>query len=184
MAEQALKLVNGIPRMRDISGTGGVTIYDETLTVGVGGISSGSPITLPNSGTYDDDDLEVYLGGLFLEPGVDYNYVGAGPDKTQITMVDDVFENELLRFRVEDSGATIYDETTVIGVGGVTTGVNITLPNAGTYEGDDLEVFLNGEFMDRGIDWNEVGSAPRTDIQFTFDLVEGDRVRFRIDVNV
>lgn len=184
MADKALKLVSGIPRMRDITGTGSITIYDETLLVGVGGISSGTPITLPSSGTYDDVDLEVYLGGLFLEPGVDFNYVGAGPDRTQITMVDDLFEGESLRFRTEDSGAIIYDETTVIGAGGVTTGTNITLPNAGTYEGEELEIYLNGEFMDRGIDWNEVGSVPRSDIQMTFDLVEGDRLRFRIDVNV
>ena len=177
----ALIMVNGIPRMRAVSTTGGA-VYDETFMVGVGGISAGTPISLPNAGTYNDIDLEIFVGGQFLEPdGVDYNYVGVGPGRTQVTFVNDLFEGDLVRFRVEDSLVTIYDETLNIGVGGITTGTNIALPNGGSYVGDDLEVYLNGEFMDQGIDWNQVGLAPRTAIQMTFDLVEGDDLRFRID---
>ena len=181
MAEYALKLVNGIPRMQIIAATSGA-VYDKTYTVPGGGISAGTPITLPDAGTYEDIDLEVFRGGQFLEPGgIDYNYVGSGT-RTQITLTEDLSEGELIRFRVEDAALTIYDETTVVGAGGISTGTSITLPGGGDYVGDDLEVFLNGEFMDQGIDWSTVGAAPRTQIQMTFDLVEGDRLRFRKDV--
>lgn len=182
MADFALKLVNGVPRMREITGTTGSAIYDDTYVVPAGGLPASSTISLPNAGSYDDIDLEVFIGGIFLEPdGIDYSYVGVAPGRTQITLTEAVNEGERIRFRVEDSSVTIYDEVIVVGAGGITTGTNIALPNAGTYSGDDLEVYLNGEFMEKDLDWNEVGSVPRTDIQMTFDLVEGDRLRFRVD---
>jgi hypothetical protein len=178
----ALKLVNGVPRMVEISVTSGA-VYDETYTVPGGGVAADSQITLPSGGAYNDIDLEVFINGQFMEPnGVDYSYVGSAPGRTQITIVNAWPENTLIRFRVEDAQITIYDQVTVVGAGGITTGTNITLPGGEEYTDDDLEIYLNGQFMDRGIDWNEVGaSAPRTDIQMTFDLVEGDRLRFRRD---
>ena len=182
MTDFALKLVNGVPRMREITGTTGSAIYDDTYVVPSGGLPAGSIVTLPNAGSYDDIDLEVYIGGQFLEPGgIDYSYVGASPGRSQVQMVEALNEGERLRFRIEDSSVTIYDEVIAVGSGGITTGTSISLPSAGTYSGDDLEVYLNGEFMEKDLDWNEVGSVPRTDIQMTFDLVEGDRLRFRID---
>lgn len=219
---QALKLVNGVPRMRDagleikddgstvlseatalnfignalvtdagsgqadisISGDMGTSVYDETVVAGVGGISSGTPITLPNSGTYTDDDLEIFRNGQFLEPnGIDYNILGTAP-RTQFSLVEDLAEGERLHLRVEGIPGLIYDETVVVGAGGITTGTNITLPNSGDYDGtNDLEIYLNGILMEEAIDYNiEVGTPPFTKIQMTFDLLEGERLRLRIDV--
>lgn len=181
MADFALKLVNGVPRMKEIVGTTGSAVYDETYVVPGGGLPASSTITLPNAGEYTDIDLEVFVGGQFLEPGgIDYSYVGVAP-RTQVTFVEGLNEGERVRFRIEDSSVTIYDEVIAVGAGGITTGANITLPNAGTYSGNDLEVYLNGEFMEKDIDWGTVGTEPRTQIQMTFDLVEGDRLRLRID---
>lgn len=219
MANQALKLVNGVPRMKDIGiivkddGStilseattlnfignalvvdGGSnqadisiagedeTIYDETVVVGEGGISSGTPITLPNSGTYTDYDLKIYLNGQFLEESIDYNFVGSSP-RTQFSLTSDVLEGDRLHLRVEGIPGLIYDETVVVGEGGITTGTPITLPNSGTYEGtDDLEVYLGGYFLEEAIDYNiGTGSPPYTTISVTFDLLEGERLRLRVD---
>lgn len=179
MAEQALKLVNGVPRMVDI-GTSAGAVYDETIFIG-SNQSPGSTFTLPNGGNYDDIDLEIFVDGHFMEPTIDYNYVGVAPNRTQITFIEGLNQGSRLRFRVEDSDVTIYDEGLDIGAGGITTGTNITLPNGGSYVGEELEIYLNGEFMEYGIDWTDVGSAPKSDIQMTFNLVEGDRLRFRKD---
>lgn len=88
----------------------------------------------------------------------------------------------------ESATLPIYDETIEIGVdtapGGVATGNPITLPSSQTYEGEELEVYLNGQRADSLIDYNFVGIAPRTQISFTFDLVDGDKVRFRRDRNL
>ena len=77
-------------------------IYDEPVVVPNGGYSAGTNITLPSSKTYADSDLKVYLDGNFLEPLIDYNYVGpATGNRTQIQLVVDLFEGERLRFRIE-----------------------------------------------------------------------------------
>lgn len=177
---KALRLINGVPRMSEV--TGADAIYDETLVVGSGGILASTPISLPSGGTYESKDLEVYLGGQFLEPGVDYNYVGAGPSRTQITFDTLLLENERVRFRIEGDPDTIYDETVVVGAGGITTGTLITLPSGKSYFGDDLEVFLGGQFLEPGIDYTIEGTGDsHTQISMTFDLNENERVRFRID---
>lgn len=93
----ALKLVNGIPRMRNVDAG---NVYDETILVGVGGITTGVDITLPASGDFEGDELEIYLNGDFMEPGIDYNYVGGGPTFTQIEMTFDLVEGDRLRFRI------------------------------------------------------------------------------------
>lgn len=163
-------------------GSGSVTIYDEAFTVGAGGLSSGSNITLPNGGTYEDKDLRVYLRGQLWEDGVDFDFVGpSGPGKTQIQLLQDVEEGDTIRFRVQGSAIDIYDETVVIGAGGLVAGSNITLPSAQEYEDTDLQVYLDGHFLEVVQDYNYVGSVPRTQIQTVFDLNEGERVRFRIE---
>lgn len=85
------------------------------------------------------------------------------------------------RLAVEPGGA-VYDESTAIGVT-VTTGTNVTLPASGTYTSGELEIYLNGQQLEDVIDYNFVGSPPRTQVQFTFDLVAGDVLRFRKDAN-
>ena len=89
--------------------------------------------------------------------------------------------NGVPRMVSESSSLTIYDQTTVIGVGGLATGSPLTLPNAQTYTGDELEVYFNGQRVEDVLDFNWVGTAPRTQVTFTFDLVQGDAIRLRID---
>ena len=92
--------------------------------------------------------------------------------------------------QVSETSPVIYDQTiTVVEsspganeiLGPVTTGTDITLPNSQTYEGLELEVWLNGQRLEDSFDYNYIGSIPRTDLEFTFDLVVGDEIRFRID---
>jgi hypothetical protein len=80
--------------------------------------------------------------------------------------------------RYQDFSATIVNEQLTV-VGTVTAGSNVTVPNSGTYTGADLEVFLNGQRLNVVEDFNYVGSPPRTQVTFTFDLVAGDLVLFR-----
>ena len=181
MAAKFLTLSGGIPRMAVISSASNVA-GDEVLVVGVGGISSSSTTTIPNGLTYNDIDLEVYLNGQFLEEGQEFTYVGVAP-RTQIQWQIDLQEDDRVRFRVEGDSNSIYDEVLVVGVGGITTGVNITLPNGGSFDTDTkIEIYLAGQFLEQNEDYNIVGSTPYTQIQMTFDLVEGDRLRFRNDI--
>ena len=174
---RALVLTNGVPRMTQISE---VNIYDESVVLGADQ-SAGYTLTLPSAATYISSDLEVYLEGQFLEPGVDYLYVGTGT-RTQIEMVESLREGDRIRFRVEGNPDTIYDETTVIGSGGISTGTPITLPSSKTFTGDELELFLGGQFLEPGFDYTYVGDGTDyTQISVTFDLLENERLRFRID---
>lgn len=91
----------------------------------------------------------------------------------------------------EASSVTIYDEELEvvqsgagageINVADAETGDPITLPSGQTYEDDELEIYLNGQRAGVLSDYNYVGGIPRTQISFTFDLVVGDVIRFRID---
>jgi len=81
---------------------------------------------------------------------------------------------------VDTAVADLYDATYVVGGGGITTGTSITLPNSETYSDEELFVHLNNILQETVLDYNYVGgSPPRTQIQFTFDLIEGDRLRFK-----
>jgi hypothetical protein len=83
--------------------------------------------------------------------------------------------------QVDESAApTIYDE--IINVGStITAGTSVTLPASGTYNSAELEVYLNGQRLAVTEDYAYVGSPARTQVQFTFDLLAGDKVRFRVD---
>lgn len=98
--------------------------------------------------------------------------------------------NGLPRSFTENSSLTIYDQSlTVVASGAaanqvngpVTTGVSVTLPGSQTYTAAELQIYLNGDRMESIFDYSYVGLAPRTQVQFTFDLVVGDRLDFRID---
>ena len=177
MAIKALTIVNGAPRMTIISGT---SIYDDVTVVGAGGITAGTPVTLPNAGEYQDKDLEIYLRGQFLEPGYDFNYVGNTIIKTQVTFTNNLIEGDRIHWRVEGVPTQIYDEVIVYN-STLSTGTPITLPNGKDFNGDDLEVYLRGQYMEPLIDYNYVGTAPYTQIAMTFDLIATDRLRLRID---
>ena len=62
----------------------------------------------------------------------------------------------------------------------VTASTTITLPNSISYDGTELLIFVNNIPQDQLLDFNWVGTAPRTQIFFTYDLKAGDHVRFRI----
>ena len=90
---------------------------------------------------------------------------------------------------VDESGSTdLYHETIEIVasnptgnqlIGPVLTGTNITLPNSGTYEGEELEVFVNKFVQEDVLDFIWVGTGSKTQIQFTFDLEVGDVIVLR-----
>lgn len=72
----------------------------------------------------------------------------------------------------------IYNETLVIGAGGVSTGTPVSLPNSGDYLGEELQVELNSSVVELGSDYEYAGIGVKTKIAFTFDLVQGDEVTF------
>jgi hypothetical protein len=45
--------------------------------------------------------LEVFLGGQFLEPGIDYQSEGTGDTFTQLSLTFDLNEGERLRLRID-----------------------------------------------------------------------------------
>lgn len=105
-----LELINKLPRMTAESASG-PTIYDDYLVVVQSGASganeinladveAGDPITLPNSGTYEGNELEVYFNNTRLEDVVDYNWEGSGT-RTQISLTFDAHVGDRIRFRVD-----------------------------------------------------------------------------------
>ena len=72
-----------------------------------GPISSGTAITLPLAQVYQGDELQVKLNGLDMVPLRDYNCVGAGPDRTQISMTFTLegtrAEPDVLEFYIENA---------------------------------------------------------------------------------
>lgn len=174
----ALRAVRGRARMELIPGLDTSTIYDENYTVSSGGLAINDLILLPNSGSYTDKDLEVYFNGQLLEDGVDFDYEGTAP-RTKIKVLRTFNVSDKLRFRTEFDAAEVYDETVVVGVGGLSAGTNITLPNSETYKDVELTVYLGGDLIEVTEDYNYVGSDPRTQIQIIVDLFENERLRFR-----
>ena len=90
----------------------------------------------------------------------------------------------------ESSSITIYDQSLTVvpsGAGAnqingpVTAGTSVTIPGSQTFTAAELQVYLNGDRLEPLFDYTYVGSPPRTQLQFTFDLVVGDRLDFRID---
>lgn len=99
-----LELVNGIPRMQPEAAS--TTIYDETIEIVSSGatagqlngpITSGTPITLPASQTYTNDELEVYLSGDRLTPVFDYTYNSS----TTVAFTFELQAGDLIRFRID-----------------------------------------------------------------------------------
>jgi hypothetical protein len=81
--------------------------------------------------------------------------------------------------RMVSTSSTTYDQLATIG-GTITAGTAITLPSSQTYTGVELQVYVNGIFQEVTVDYNYVGSAPRTQVTFTYDLLTTDQLRFRI----
>lgn len=87
----------------------------------------------------------------------------------------------------ESSSVAIYDETLLVVASGagageingpITAGTAVTLPASQTYTGDELQIFLNGDYLKDVIDYTFTSS---TQVTFTIDLIVRDQIRFRID---
>lgn len=98
--------------------------------------------------------------------------------------------NGVSRQANEASAVTIYDKSLKLVasspgtgeiLGPITTGTAVTLPSSQTYTSSELQIYLNGDRLEPVFDYTYVGSPARTQVQFTFDLVIGDRLDFRID---
>ncbi|MCG3175459.1 MAG: hypothetical protein MOGMAGMI_00388 [Candidatus Omnitrophica bacterium] len=112
-----MQIING--QLRGVDSASLPTIYDESLVIvttspGAGELqtngtdSNGDPIftasssiTLPNSGSYTGQELFIYLNGQILDDGESYNFVGAGPTRTQINFVFDLYPEDIIRFRID-----------------------------------------------------------------------------------
>ena len=178
---RALKILNGIPRMATM--TSSSDYYDASITVPSGGYPANSTLTLPNGEGYYGAELRVYKNGLFMEVGVDYAISGSVQPYTRVTMFESLGMDDVVRFRRNRQAdiLAIYDYS-VVPSATITAGDPITLPYLGFYEGADLEVFLNGDFLEPLIDYTYIGStATRTQIALTFDAYTTDRIRFRKD---
>lgn len=83
---------------------------------------------------------------------------------------------------IPDSGVlvakSIYDEVVNISAS-ASSPVTITLPNGETYDSDELLVELRGQLLRPGIDYNFLGTLPRTQIEILRDVVNGDTIRIR-----
>jgi hypothetical protein len=93
---KVLVIVNGIPTLEDAAVS--ISTYEETLIIS-SDTSANTPITLPNSGSYTDKELEVFYNNISQEVTTDYNYVGSGSGKTQISFTFDIRTGDHVRFR-------------------------------------------------------------------------------------
>jgi len=92
---KVIKLVSGLLRYQEFA----TSAYEGVLTVG-STITAGSNVTLPDSGTYTDVDLSVYLNGQRLTYVEDFTYVGS-PPRTQVQFLFDLFSGDIVTFRRE-----------------------------------------------------------------------------------
>lgn len=145
------------------------------------------------------NQLEIFLNGLYQRRGIDWDEVGSVDDEsTLFELLVDYEIGDLVVFRIDtgtlgptDTGnigsSSIYDnslEVVASGAGAgeingpILAGNPITLPASKTYVGDELQVYLNGNFTEPGIDYTAFSS---TEIAFLYDINVGDLVRFRIE---
>jgi hypothetical protein len=94
MPQSLLTLVNGIPRM--VASAAAPAIYDHELTAS--NTSTGTPVTLPASGSFTGQELEVYLNGQRLEMSTDWAASGAGPTYTAVTFTFPLVLGDLVQF--------------------------------------------------------------------------------------
>lgn len=63
-------------------------------------------------------------------------------------------------------------------VGPIAANTSITVPNSIEYTDAELNIFFEGQKLIPALDYTYVGSAPRTQVQFTFELLVGDLLFF------
>lgn len=81
---------------------------------------------------------------------------------------------------VDVTAASVYEAAYDVS-SNISAGTAITLPGGHTYDGAELTVFLNGQKLLLTEDYAYVGTPPRTQVSFTFDLIPGDRIVFRTE---
>ncbi len=179
---RAITVVAGVQRLRGVYASV-PQVYDASIVIGESGISTGTPITLPDGQAYQSLDLELMLNGASLTPNIDWSMVGTAP-RTEVSITFDLVQSDQLRFRIDtpaEQAAFVYDQSILITAGGLPASTPITLPSSRTYEGKELEIVLNGQDMEYNVDFVWIGSGDtKTQIAFLYDLYENDRVRFRI----
>ena len=91
------------------------------------------------------------------------------------------------RMTDESASPTIYDQTLKVVaaapgageiLGPITAGTPVTLPSGKTYTANELEVYLDGDRLKPVFDYNHASS---TTVTFTFQIIVGDVIRFRVD---
>jgi hypothetical protein len=95
--------------------------------------------------------------------------------------------NALPRMALESGSPVIYDQNLEVVASGagagqingpIAAGTSISLPNGRTYTSNELEVYIGPDRLRPVLDYTYASS---TQVQFTFQLVVGDLLRFRID---
>ncbi len=95
--------------------------------------------------------------------------------------------NALPRMTLESASPTIYDQNLEVVASGagagqingpIASGTAVTLPSGQTYTSAELEIYLGLDRLRPVLDYSYTSS---TQVQFTFQLVAGDLLRFRID---
>ena len=95
--------------------------------------------------------------------------------------------NGIPKLQDEAASVSIYDQTLKVVasspgageiLGPITAGVPVTLPAGKTYTSNELEVYIDGNRMKPVFDYNHNSS---TTVTFTFQLLVGDVIRFRVD---
>lgn len=146
------------------------------------------------------NQIEIFLNGLYLRKDTDWEEVGNQGDESLIVeFLIPIQLGDVLTFRLDtgtlgpiaagSSGgaAAIYDRSLNIVTnatlpeeltGPVLAGTPIQLPLGKIFDGDELQVYLNGNFAEEPLDYLAVST---NQIAFNFDLNVGDIVRFRID---
>jgi len=86
--------------------------------------------------------------------------------------------------RLIDEASTYTYEATYVVSSTISASTPIDLPDSETYDSSELSMYLNGLALEVTGDYDYVGSVPRTQITMTFDLVAGDRLKFRKEKNI
>jgi len=153
----------------------------------------GSIIVNSSSAGYTTDAANFNVGGSF---SVVVNTQGAGSPLNYIAD-GDTLEVAIKKLDAAVSGIALtipqqaYEEAYSV-IAPITASTNITIPvdsrdsnaNKSYRVGDgELEVFLNGQYLNLGSDWSEVGASGTDSVQITIlqNLVIGDVLTFRID---
>jgi hypothetical protein len=91
------------------------------------------------------------------------------------------------RMTDESASPAIYDQNLLVVASGagagqingpISAGTSVSLPSGQTYSGAELEVYIGPDRLRPVLDY---AYASSTQVQFTFQLVAGDNLRFRID---